>query len=849
MKLPFSLGKSRWQSKDPTVRRAAVAADDDAELLASLGRIARDDPDPGVRTAAMKRLADPGIAQGLAHDDAEPAVRTQARALWLDLLTGRHAAAPTLVERIRLLRAQDEPETIEHVARHAREPELRGSALERVTRQAILLERALAETDAGLRAALVARLDDEAQLQRLAERTRKSDKTVNRLARERIEALRIGRGDPAMLELRARQLCERLEQLVRNPAQANAEDDIVAQWTAIEASSPQQLQARFAAARELLAASRAIKPAPIESDPAVESTTETDDAGAGEAEAGVDGSVDVPLAEDREEGSGVAPAAEDVVAPLLAQARFAASLDEARAAQRLQREQQEALLQDLGRALDECDAALERGASAASHAARANVDALRARIEGTLPKTLAEKLHAVEARHAELSRWQFWADNERRRQICEEIEAAASAALHPDAVAAKVRDAQVEWTRLDAAEGPRGRGGELTRRFHAACRAALAPAQAYFHKRKELRQTHAGGIERVLAQVTALDQDNADWPAITALRRETVQALRELDRVEPRARKLLAHRLKDALDALDARVRSRDAAIEQAKAALIVQATSLADELPRGAVASARELQQRWQASGTGRRARDQSQWKEFRAALDRVFERLDAQRIQRGAQDVESKVQAEALCVELEALAASGSVPDRGTVARVTEAWNALRPRDEALARRFAAAQERLHEAGREQQRRQRHQRFERWREREALCRAAELGTQAADVLRARWEACADGGIGSAALQQRFEAALAGTPVAQADVAATRAVLLELELLAGIEAAAADREQRRELQVARLAARMRGMTALSPADEVATLLERWSALGAPADAAMDARFGHALTAALDTLP
>jgi hypothetical protein len=506
-------------------------------------------------------------------------------------------------------------------------------------------------------------------------------------------------------------------------------------------------------------------------------------------------------------------------------------------------------LHELDQALEACDTALERGASAAAHAARANVDVLRARVVGTLPKVIADKLHAVEARHAELSRWQFWADNERRRQICEEIEAAAGAALHPDAVAAKVRDAQVEWTRLDAAEGPRGRGGELTRRFHAACRAALAPAQAYFHKRKELRQSHAGEIERVLAQVSALDPGDADWAAITALRRETVEALRELDRVEPRARKTLARRLKDALDALDARIRSRDVAVEQAKAALIAQANTLADELPRGAVASTRELQQHWQAAGNGRRARDQAQWKAFRTALDRVFERLDSERIQRSAQDVESKAQAQALCAELESLAAAGSVPDRAMVARIVEGWNTLRPRDEALARRFAAAQERLHEAGREQQRRQRHQRFERWQERAALCRAAELATEPADALRARWDAGADSGIASAALRERFDAALAGMPVAQADAAAARTVLLELELLAGIESAAPDREQRRELQVARLAARMRGTAVLSPADEIATLLERWSALGAPPDAELDARFRQVLAAALDTLP
>ena len=255
MKLPFTLGKPRWQSKDAAVRRAAVLADDDGDLLASLGRIARDDADPGVRIAAMKRLADPGIAQGLARDDLDAGVRSQALALWLDLLTGRHAAAPTLAERTRLLRAQDEVATIEHVARHAREVELRAAALERGTRPAFLLERALEDTDAGLRTALVARIDDEGMLQRLAERTRKSDKTVNRLARERVETLRIARGDAAMLELRARQLCERLEQLVRDPASAD-ERDVLAQWTPIAEATPSQLRARFEAARALLVASR-----------------------------------------------------------------------------------------------------------------------------------------------------------------------------------------------------------------------------------------------------------------------------------------------------------------------------------------------------------------------------------------------------------------------------------------------------------------------------------------------------------------------------------------------------------------------------------------------------------------
>ena len=59
MKLSGFLNKPRWQAKEAAVRRAGVAEDDEAELLAGLAGIARADPDPGVRTAALKRLADP----------------------------------------------------------------------------------------------------------------------------------------------------------------------------------------------------------------------------------------------------------------------------------------------------------------------------------------------------------------------------------------------------------------------------------------------------------------------------------------------------------------------------------------------------------------------------------------------------------------------------------------------------------------------------------------------------------------------------------------------------------------------------------------------------------------------
>jgi len=827
MKFPGFLSKPRWLSKDAATRRVAVAQDAQPELVASLARLAREDADADVRVAAMKRLVDPGVAQGMANDDADAGVRAQARALWLDLLVGSHPSAPPLAERLRLLKAQDDGELIERTARQAREPDLRRAALERITRPALLLERASEDTDPGIRLALVERIDDEALLARLAERARKSDKQVNRRARERIDALRIARGDDAVLEQRARQLCERLERLLREPAGEDAEARIVAEWSAVEATVADALRMRFRAARELLEASRNPPPKPADVPVVAESepVAETPD--------------DQPI-EDAD--------AEADVAALIAQARFAASVDEANAAQRQQREQQRALLGELEEALRAFDAAVDAGASAQAHAAKSNIDGLRRRIEAPLPRALLQHAIATEKRYAELSQWQHWADNQRRLQICEDIEAIPAAGLHPDAVASRVRDAQAEWTRLDAAEGrDANRSGGLSRRFHAACRAALAPAQNYFRKRQELRATHAQEIHALLERANAWPDESTEWAELTSLRRELVEALRGLDRVEPRERKQLAQGAKSSLAALDARIERRDEEIGRAKAGLIAEAETLGQTAQRGAAAAARELQQRWRQLGNGKRSRDQAQWKAFRGAIDAVFGKLDAERAERTARDSEAREQAEALCIELEALASSDS-PDRGAATRLHSAWTALRVRDDALGQRFERGLAALRETETQRERARRHARFDAWQARYALCRAAETGSAAAEELRERWTAAMPTDIAADALERRFTAALAASAVPIADADAARDVLIELDVLGGQESPPSDAERRRALQVDRLASRLRGGNAATPAQELAALLARWSELGAADGHEADARLERALATALVAL-
>lgn len=842
MKFPAFLHKPRWLSKDADTRLLAIAHDNDSELVANLGRLAREDADPRVRVAAMKRVADAGIAQGIAHDDVDAAVRGQARTLWLDLLTGTHAHAPLLAERLRLLRAQDDNELIEHIARRARETQLRRAALERVVRPALLIERALEDPDADLRLDLVDRIDDEAQLARLAERARKNDKQVGRRARERLERVRATRGDDAILEQRARLLCEQIEHLIREPQHGDAEAPIVQRWTAIETTAPDALRARFRAAQGLLAASRTTPAASAVPTHAVAIAIEDADA--------------VPEEAAESTALDTAKQVELVVAPLLAQARFAASLDEAAADKRQQREREQAVLDELVQTLATIDASIEAGASAQAHAAKARADELRRRVVQPLGSTMAQRIAATEARYAELSRWQQWADNQRRRQLCEEIEALAGSGVHPDAVASRVREAQAEWTRLDVIEArTTAHPGALARHFHAACRAALEPTQAYFRKRQELRQSHAQSATNLLDRhalfvANDVDASATDWPALVALRGEIVSALRGLDGVEPRQRKLFAQRLKASLTDLDARVARRDDAVEHVKTDLIAQAQALGEGGPqRGTVGAARDLQQRWQAAGNGRRARDQAQWKSFRAAIDAVFARLDADRNERSARDAQERDQATALSIEMEALADAPQAPERGAVARVQSAWDALRVRDPVAERRYADAHARLREAATRRERERRHARFNAWLARYRLCRAVEQQASSPEDASAQWSLAGPTDIAPRELERRFEAALDSTAIAPTASEPFGELLLELEFLAGIEAADADREKRRLLQVERLSARLRGDRTHAPADELASLLARWTALGAVADAQLDARLERGLSTALETLP
>ena len=245
MKLARLLFKPKWQDKNPDVRRRAIASDDDAELTAALPHLVRADADPGSRIAALRRLHDYEAWRERSTGDADGDVRRVAREAYLTLLCSRDERVPTLVRRIAELETLS-PAEIERVAAQAVDRELRAAALARVSRQALLVERALKDPDAALRASVLERIDSAAVLERIAETARKTDKNVSRRARELVATLRIDSGNVEAIALKAQELCARMESLMRAAGGSEQDvDDIERAWTRLGQQTTDDTRTRY----------------------------------------------------------------------------------------------------------------------------------------------------------------------------------------------------------------------------------------------------------------------------------------------------------------------------------------------------------------------------------------------------------------------------------------------------------------------------------------------------------------------------------------------------------------------------------------------------------------------------
>lgn len=841
MKLFSLFSRPAWESADADKRARAVSTLHDPALTERLPDIARHDADAKVRLAAVRRIDDLSLLGDRARLDLSPEVRDAAGARLRHLLADTTVA---LEARIRIVRVLDNAPLLEWVANEAREPELRACALERITRVAFLVERCVKDADPGLRLQLLQRIDDPAQLERIGERARKTDKQLSRMARERVQALRLAAGDSAAIDARADALCRTLDQLLRARGDDAASQlaQIEEQWARLAIAAGAPIARRYCGLvdtlRHLLNPPPRPEPQPLAAEPAVDANLTA----AADAQASA-----------RDELAVHERAEAEAAAAARAQAAAAHEAEQALRRQWRERVQQ---------AIHAYAAALDGGRFVEARAARAAL----LQIEAEWPRSHWEepkRLATLEAEYAKLERWQQWSARDQKQRLCVAAEALIGSGLHPDALLTRVRELQGEWERLVAGEAAADAADGMARRFRALLNQSIAPAKPYLEKRRELRDEKGRSLAELLDAATAALADPAlPLPQLLEWRKQLNDAGAQVAELVGSARREAGQRRKQLADAVHARIESFNSEAREAKQKLIAQLRrQLAAADPREQVNLAKAAMPQWKALPRGQRKSEDALWAELRALIDPVFEQdRDASQRVRDERNAQQQAVAAALA-ELEAIADADlpleSLRQQSTQLR--QRFQALegRQRDDDLAcdrawakidRRIAA----LRAAGVQAAR----TRSEQQAVQIASIEHRVAGSAADDSEPAALERLRTQGLTSelAARVEALSAALVdpahATRLAEAlaDASAASELALRCELLAGVASPETFREQRRQLQMTRLADKLAGGAVRSTSDEAERLWREWLALpgsGGDARSTFDERIRSALGSVL----
>jgi hypothetical protein len=253
MKILDKWRRPKWQHPDASVRLKGLA--EEAIDVADCHALAVSDPDPAVREQAIDKLE--SVEQLLNVLRAQPAAHTAVAARLTAQLLQTTAATlgPQLPPALAAIR---QAPGLAQLAIQAADPEIRVAAVAIVADPATLRRCALEDRAVEVRLQAVERIDDEDTLQTIRRAAKGHDKTVARLATQRLSDLRIRRE-------RTAERAQLLEEFAHLAESADLDADAVhrarARWQSLEgdaetaqcecyAALAPRLDARLAALRK-----------------------------------------------------------------------------------------------------------------------------------------------------------------------------------------------------------------------------------------------------------------------------------------------------------------------------------------------------------------------------------------------------------------------------------------------------------------------------------------------------------------------------------------------------------------------------------------------------------------------
>jgi exonuclease SbcC len=853
--------KPRWQHKDAGIRREAVSSLQETELLDALPRILLEDEDAEVRKAAARRLTDlPGLFQA---QSAEPdsAVLDIIGQRLQSLCAASSADRPDLKDRKSVVEQSKDRQLLELVASHAPEAELRKLALQGVSRQGFLGDRAVNDPDPDIRVYAASQVEQLSTLRRVIEQTRKTDKSLHQSLSTRLHAELLGAMDPKAVKEEALELCLSLEQfaLLHIDSSEEVPVTIAEGWVKIENATPADLKARYGLIVERLShATIVVEPEPaVEPEPVVETVQDEQTA-------------EVQSAEEDKEGSETESQTvneADHFTSLIAEIELFAS----RSGDRPKIGKLKQLREKWDRAVDEfkpgsseamelvdrahnafnklqaqADAFLELRDQALNH-----VEALLKRLssqleDGSLHKALNTRhqltelgknlrnegrwkavnrqISDLQGRLRELRDWQHWSNDKVRNQLIAQMEMLPETDLHPDAILDRVKSLQMNWKSLEAGEQIPGDSHYhaapwMWKKFSAAGNKAFDATKPYLEKRDEIRDKHLQRQKELCQQVNQLlSSESLDHGQLTKMMAKLRLEMQDLDLLPHKARRTASSRLRKVLEKGNAAMQGHYGEIEKQKLKLIRAASQLVHlEDNDQAINEAKRLQAEWKTAGRLWRKRENELWQDFREPLDPLFGKLKANQESERAVIKERLEAQETLCRELKELMAGSDqelLDSEGKIQGLKDQWRNIEQPNHQLQKQFqdmaakfdrsvAGLRTSLAEARRE----------DRW-DKARLLHKLELASsktalKPAEISKAekKWVQGADDET-DRILDERFQSVISDgfkASTSKDTVQSASLLAIQLEFLAGLASPDSDKQLRMSYQVERLSKSLSG--------------------------------------------
>jgi exonuclease SbcC len=256
------------------------------------------------------------------------------------------------------------------------------------------------------------------------------------------------------------------------------------------------------------------------------------------------------------------------------------------------------------------------------------------------------ELKPLQARLQEIHDWQGFAIEPKKAELIEQMRALVGSTEDADTLAAKIKALQDEWKQLGPL-APR-RDQELWQAFRSAADEAWAPCKEAFEQRAEVRKEIYRQRMQLVAQLIEYEKKIAwpdlenpdpelpepDWKMVRKTLNAARKAFGELGHVDRKQERKSQKALDKVCNRIYAHLEQEYGRNIERKKALIEEAKALVEAADlKPAIERAKAIQREWKGVGLTPQRLDRPLWKEFRKTCDAIFARLGEERNQRTAE------------------------------------------------------------------------------------------------------------------------------------------------------------------------------------------------------------------------